>query len=160
MRIIQGIIVFIFATFVIAMSLVGQEEKEDIINLLHKWKIPENFILNNDSKIFKPVKFNHEMHAEIMSDCKICHHNSIEGQYPACKTCHGKPFDSKNSKILGTKVNRSGILKSGLMKFFEFDYLERPGLKGAYHNRCMGCHKEYDSGPVGCTECHEKKESQ
>lgn len=159
MRIIQGIIIFLFAIFILAVSLVGQEEKEDPLNLLHKWKIPENFILNNDSKMFKPVTFPHEMHAEIMSDCEICHHNSIEGQYPSCKTCHGKPYDPKNSKILGIKVNRSGILKSGLMKYFESDYLEKPGLKGAFHRKCMGCHKEYDSGPVGCIECHEKKES-
>jgi len=31
------------------------------------------------------------------------------------------------------------------------------GLKGAYHGLCIGCHKESESGPVGCTDCHAKK---
>ena len=159
MRIIHGLIIFTFAAFVFTVSLLGGNVKNNAENLLHKWKIPDNFILNKDSKMFKPVEFPHKLHNEIIDDCNVCHHNSIEGQYPSCKTCHGKPFDPKNSELLGKKLQRTGLLKPGLMKYFEPDNLERPGLKGAYHLECMGCHREYDSGPVGCFECHEKKES-
>lgn len=181
MRVIQGIIIFIFAAFILAVSLIGEEDKNASLDTTvtkataHKEntqettaseetkqekKIPENFILNNDSKMFEPVTFPHEMHTEFIDDCTICHHNSIEGQTPSCKTCHGKPFDPKNSELLGKRLLRSGLLKDGLMKFFDPETpenLERPGLTGAYHQRCMGCHREYDSGPVDCFECHEKK---
>ena len=137
MRIIQGIIMIIFTAFILAVTFAGEYEKNDAANPLvtrdntHEGKIPDNFVLNNEGEIFKTVTFPHKVHIEIVGDCKLCHHNSPEGETPSCKTCHCAPFDPEN--------------------------LEKPGSKGAYHRRCIGCHKEYDSGPVGCVECHDKK---
>ena len=58
--------------------------------------------------------------------CQTCHHNSDE--IHACKDCHERPFNPDNS--------------------------EKPGLKAAYHQRCMYCHKEVFGGPESCTFCH------
>ena len=34
----------------------------------------------------------------------------------------------------------------------------KPGLMGAYHLQCMGCHKEMGmEKPVSCTDCHKEK---
>ena len=94
-------------------------------------KGPEISILSALEKIYEPVTFSHDAHTMMADDCATCHHHSDVGQTPACSECHGAPFDPKN--------------------------LNMPGLKGAYHLQCMGCHQEMDSGPVGCTECHTKK---
>jgi predicted CXXCH cytochrome family protein len=97
-------------------------------------KGPEVSILNALEKIYEPVTFSHGTHTLLADDCATCHHHSEPGQTLACNECHGAPFDPKN--------------------------LNMPGLKGAYHLQCMGCHQEMDSGPVGCTECHAKKAGQ
>lgn len=67
--------------------------------------------------------------------CQGCHHNSpVSKKPPRCNNCHGKPFD-KNS-------------------------LNTPGLSGAYHQQCMGCHKIMElKKPAGCTSCHKEKQT-
>jgi len=91
---------------------------------------PETAMIGSLAKIYEPVNFSHGMHTLVADDCATCHHHSEPDQTPACKECHGAPFDPKN--------------------------LNMPGLKGAYHLQCMGCHKDI-GGPRGCTECHAKK---
>ncbi len=97
-------------------------------------KGPEVSILSTLEKRYEPVTFSHDMHTLVADECGTCHHHSDPGETPACGECHGDPFDPQNLNMLG--------------------------LKGAYHLQCMGCHREMDSGPVGCTECHAKKAGQ
>ncbi len=59
--------------------------------------------------------------------CKTCHHNSGD-EIHACKDCHSTPFNPED--------------------------MNKPGLKGAIHGRCMYCHKEVFGGPEGCKLCH------
>lgn len=60
--------------------------------------------------------------------CATCHHNSGD-EIHACKDCHGTPYNPHNVSM--------------------------PGLKAAYHQRCISCHKEdFGSGPESCTKCH------
>ena len=92
---------------------------------------PQTLTLSQLEQIYEPVSFAHEMHTLLAEDCAVCHHHSAAGQTPSCSTCHGAPFDPDN--------------------------LNMPGLKGAYHLQCMDCHKEMETGPTGCTECHAKK---
>jgi hypothetical protein len=94
---------------------------------------PETCTLNGLEKKYEPVVFSHNMHAVMTENCASCHHHSSAGQTLSCGECHGAPFDPKN--------------------------LNMPGLKGAYHLQCMGCHKEI-GGPLGCTKCHAKKTGQ
>lgn len=67
--------------------------------------------------------------------CQGCHHNSPPSKKPPrCASCHGRPFDADNPT--------------------------KPGLKGAYHIQCLGCHKAMGlEKPVAtaCTECHKEK---
>jgi DnaJ-class molecular chaperone len=94
----------------------------------------EVLILGALEKRYEPVTFSHDRHTLMADDCATCHHHSEPGQTVACGECHGAPFDPKN--------------------------LNMPGLKGAYHLQCMGCHQETDSGPKSCTECHGRKAGQ
>lgn len=70
------------------------------------------------------------MHADMANAfaCSTCHHHGT-GTQP-CANCHQAPFDPQS--------------------------LGKPGLKGAYHERCIGCHQETRSGPTDCSACHEK----
>lgn len=61
--------------------------------------------------------------------CSTCHHNSNE--IKACKDCHDKPFDPSNPN--------------------------KPGLKAAYHQRCISCHQNKFNGPDSCVHCHTGK---
>jgi hypothetical protein len=67
--------------------------------------------------------------------CQGCHHNSPASKKPPrCASCHGQPFDPRDA--------------------------ERPGLKGAYHIQCIGCHEAMElekPAATACAECHEAK---
>ena len=67
---------------------------------------------------------------QVMSEkvgCTKCHHNSGD-EIHACKDCHERPFNPENAS--------------------------KPGLKAAYHQRCMFCHVEVFKGPDSCVFCH------
>lgn len=95
---------------------------------------PDLVIMRELEDRYVPVPFDHKEHArwtEIMGGCGVCHHYTPEGaEHPACKTCHE------------VKPEREDIRK--------------PGLKGAYHRQCMGCHREW-SRNTKCVLCHALK---
>jgi octaheme c-type cytochrome (tetrathionate reductase family) len=97
------------------------------------------FLLNNpvikeEDDLYGTVRFMHKKHAGVLNDCFICHHHrpaDLKAPETArCSACHQTPF---NPELLG-----------------------RIGLKGAHHRQCMDCHKRWNRGPVGCTDCHKK----
>ena len=99
-------------------------------------KGPEIVILDELQQVqnlYVPVRFTHEDHAHMSSTvdgCEMCHHyneNSIEPA--ACSECHPMEILHEN--------------------------LAQPGLKGAYHRQCIGCHMEWDPSTT-CVLCHEK----
>jgi hypothetical protein len=75
-------------------------------------------------------------HADNPAICSGCHHRTVwdlEAKPPSCNSCHGT---SRNPKVM-----------------------ERPGLMGAYHRQCMGCHQEMKIKALGCRDCHAEKPS-
>jgi uncharacterized paraquat-inducible protein A len=106
------------------------------IALAYPTDTPETLTLDILSERYGPVEFSHGYHAGMAGDCTSCHHHSEEGSTPACGECH-EPI---------TVYHYNGAQR-----------VTSIGLKGAYHNQCIGCHKEIESGPVGCTDCHEKE---
>jgi len=94
-------------------------------------KGPDECILYHLVDLYGPTVFSHSNHVEYEERCEICHHHSSEVETaPPCRECHGLPSTD----------------------------LDRPGLKGAYHRQCMNCHREMGSGPMGCEECHPKRD--
>jgi len=95
---------------------------------------PRLVILDELEDRYLPVPFDHQGHAEMAAmtgGCAVCHHYTPEGvEHPACKSCH--PIDA-------VEVN-----------------IGMPGLKGAYHRQCMGCHREW-SAETRCGACHHPK---
>jgi len=66
--------------------------------------------------------------------CEGCHHHGSVGRHPAlCENCHGQPFRE--------------------------EALFTPGLKGAYHRQCLGCHVSMGlQAASDCAVCHKDNE--
>lgn len=113
--------------------------------------IPEEVEIGMLSKQYESVRMPHRRHIDsLMSDirnsklatfihghedavCQGCHHHSPVGSRPPlCESCHGDAFKE--------------------------DDPHRPGLKGAYHRQCIGCHESMNiEKPSACTDCHAEK---
>jgi hypothetical protein len=67
--------------------------------------------------------------------CQGCHHQSPVGEKPPlCESCHG------------TEAAESDLLK--------------PGLLGAFHQQCLGCHERMElKEPSDCYGCHPAKQA-
>jgi hypothetical protein len=95
---------------------------------------PETIVMKQLVEVYEEVEFSHAEHADLVDEgCGTCHHHTPVGDYRKCGACHAK----------------------GL---FETDKLNLINLKAAYHRQCIECHVEWESGPTGCTECHEIRE--
>jgi hypothetical protein len=121
---------------------------------------PESVEISSLSKLYGPVAFDHAAHVS-MAECSDCHHHTTgtgpanpvcgrchpgteEGDTVACTDCHvAEPFTHEN------------LLK---MENPEIFHIDKPGLKGAYHINCLGCHQQMD-GPTGCQDCHTMTEA-
>ncbi len=80
-----------------------------------------------------PVRFMHARHAATVKDCSLCHHYSPKDpaakETTRCSACHQEPNHPKAP--------------------------DRIGLKAAYHQQCINCHKDMKQGPVECNGCHQ-----
>jgi hypothetical protein len=117
--------------------------------------IPDSISLGSLVQFYDKVQFDHAKHIKLIKDCAECHHhttgtlvgnpncirchkNSSETSVVACKGCHSaQPF---SAETLSEKNNK-------------LYHQDKPGLKGAYHQNCMGCHTKM-GGPTGCLDCH------
>jgi len=95
---------------------------------------PDVVVLGELEELYVPVRFDHRTHAVMAgmsTGCTTCHHYTPPDMpHPACKDCHP------------TEVAHED--------------LAQPGLKGAYHRRCLSCHSEWDRD-TACGICHEKR---
>ncbi len=96
-------------------------------------QFPHRQIINALMDRMKDSRLSGYFHSEKEAICQGCHHHSpASDKPPQCANCHGKQWDEKN--------------------------LTMPGILGAYHLQCMGCHKKMAiEKPAECIECHELK---
>ncbi len=107
------------------------------------------------------VSFPHSLHFSY--NCNVCHHTwTGEGQIKNCMTsgCHDQTQSPK-------KAVREGSFSAEAIQYFKY----------AYHNQCIGCHREIrqanakaekrrrlgsvtirKTGPTGCVQCHPREE--
>jgi hypothetical protein len=114
--------------------------------------------LDSLAKLYEPVSFGHDMHVEMVEgDCASCHHHTLgTGQVdPACARCHQNSGaadavacrDCHPAERFGAEYLRE------MEKDVTLFHRDKPGLKAAYHLKCLGCHREA-GGPTGCQDCH------
>jgi len=107
---------------------------KDMVNKYGAVELPHRKIVLTLAKNIADDQLAGWFHKDKGTVCQGCHHNSPAAKKPPrCGNCHGKPFNANN--------------------------LHTPGLTGAYHRQCMGCHKVMGiKKPAGCTDCHKEKE--
>lgn len=126
-------------------------DKKELANTIPESEIPEFVTIKRLENLYDPVKFPHRkvvkavaahvqddklsgfFHTDETTLCMGCHHNSPASKKPPqCASCHGARWDDSQ--------------------------LGKPGILGAYHQQCMGCHKAMKIEKyMGCTECHKLK---
>lgn len=93
--------------------------------------MPKPVILGSLANIFYPVEFSHDTHAhmsEMGTGCETCHHDFEDGDYSPCSDCHSNdPAEADDGQ---------------------------PTLNGAYHRRCMTCHRKNEPKVSICSTCH------
>lgn len=120
-------------------------------------EMPETVKLNSLSQYYDGADFDHAMHLDVAGDCAVCHHHTtgtaVQGgdcvkchsggetmAKVACRDCHVRePFSADH---LRTAKQDSGRY-----------HQDQLGLKGAYHQSCLGCHEQMGA-PTGCQDCH------
>jgi len=113
------------------------------------------------AEYYGPVAFDHEMHTDLAESCATCHHHTagVPPKEGACASCHDAPLASGPTACRGCHVPlpfstaEVGLRPDGQKRY----HIDVPGLKGAYHLSCMGCHEEM-GGPTRCEECHDRTE--
>ena len=119
--------------------------------------LPDVISLDSLVKLYDKVEFNHGEHIKLLKDCAGCHHHTTGNlvEDPNCVRCHK---NSSETSIVACKGCHAAqpFLAEGLNKKHADNKLyhqDKPGLKGAYHLNCMGCHAKM-GGPTGCRDCH------
>ena len=126
---------------------------------------PESVAIGSITNLYSTVIFDHLLHVD-MADCSVCHHHTtgtkiIDQNCTRCHTAGGKQdaavFNSGRPYTISCRdCHEKDRFASFYLKKLEnpkLYHIDKPGLKGAYHLSCVGCHMETE-GPIGCQECH------
>jgi len=78
------------------------------------------------------VLFDHKVHHSVSGygvSCGDCHHTLSEDEYEdaqSCSECHDP--DEGDEEV--------------------------PKRADAFHQQCIGCHEQFEAGPIECAQCH------
>lgn len=136
LQLAYGIAIVLFVVGVISYTAFSAKPPEQPIRIVFKGAAGK-------------VMFTHKTHADQSGygiACKDCHHHPKEGQGDnrACTACHAKDdnvaFQQKNClECHGeNEVSAQDVKKK----------------TDAFHEQCIGCHKQQGSGPEKCAACH------
>ena len=120
---------------------------------------PESVDIDTMALLYTAVAFDHAAHLD-MAECAECHHHTT-GEVPtesSCARCHDGSQEADTVACSDCHAARP-FLHENLVKLEnpEIFHVDKPGLKGAYHLKCVGCHQD-SGGPTGCQECHQMTE--
>ncbi len=117
-------------------------------------EMPGVIVIKSLRNQYRPVTFNHEMHAAIAGNCGTCHHQHPEKARATCQECH-------NTDVLKSTVKQSFSACSSCHSDPSPEMPEMPGLKVALHKTCFQCHVgigDLGSSPKACAKtCHAKR---
>lgn len=118
---------------------------------------PETVEIDSLAEMYEPVSFDHSAHVAMVESCSMCHHHTT-GSAPeneTCGRCHQE--DEEASSVACLDCHESKRFSAQYLSELEQNpllfHVGKPGLKGAYHQNCLGCHEKID-GPTGCQDCH------
>jgi hypothetical protein len=126
-----------------------------------KDELPKDVEIKVIANEFKPSKFPHKK--IVLKLAKISNENTLAsafharmGQQAVCSGCHHMtdPQASQKKKVprcITCHKERTGNTKD----------LGRPGILGAYHQQCVGCHQAMKQKPLSseCEKCHKENKA-
>jgi hypothetical protein len=117
---------------------------------------PAGVTIDYLQELYEAVNFDHLLHTG-MYQCDSCHHHTTGTgtRNESCKKCHAASGASDQVACSGCHDHNktSPLAISEETKEGTGYHIDKPGLKGALHLQCLGCHR-VDDGPTGCEECH------
>lgn len=117
---------------------------------------PKTVTIDRLSQLFAPVTFDHLMHQDVASCARCHHHTTGDAAEPQCAGCHqGRKVATVACRDCHVVESFSAAALNEKEKDRSRYHIDKPGLKGAYHRNCFGCHEEV-GGPLGCEDCHAK----
>ncbi|MDW7772808.1 MAG: cytochrome c3 family protein [Desulfobulbaceae bacterium] len=125
---------------------------------------PDTVELGSLAQYYEPVQFDHVMHVDMLGDnsCAYCHHHTVGTQLvnETCMRCHenGGETDSASCRDCHPATRFSAEYLGEIENNIYLFHVDKPGLKGAFHQKCMGCHTEMDAA-IGCEDCHVRTDS-
>jgi hypothetical protein len=122
---------------------------------------PDTVEIGSLANHYSAVTFDHATHTGLASSCAECHHHTT-GLAPVdsnCARCHeaGSTARSVACKDCHSdkRFSAEDLAKTGGNP--QLHHKGTPGLKGAYHQKCLGCHTAM-GGPTGCQDCHTRND--
>ena len=117
--------------------------------------VPDTIIMDSQSKLYKPFKFDHARHIILVKECSNCHHHTTGtlDQDPNCVRCHRNSSETAVVSCKGCHKPdpfSAAAIKEKNRKIY---HLDKPSLKAAMHRSCIDCHEKM-KGPIGCQDCH------
>jgi hypothetical protein len=101
---------------------------DHLVNEYEAATFPHGKIVDRLAAVVADSRLARRFHGSADQLCQGCHHNSPVGQRPPlCSSCHAAPFQAANPNL--------------------------PGLYGALHRQCIGCHQAMELR-TDCTVCH------
>ena len=94
------------------------------------------------------VLFDHQNH--LAADryglaCADCHHHPEgEDNTMACGDCHGSPEQHAAIAETCNECHDPDF----------YDLADVSKRSDAFHQQCIGCHEQFNAGPVACNACH------
>lgn len=124
--------------------------------------IPDTITINSIQNDYEGVNFDHAKHINNLKDCGLCHHHTTGAQVtdPNCARCHKNSGAQPVVSCKGCHASdpfTPEALKQQRDQQPPVYHRDKPGLKGAYHMSCLGCHQKM-SGPTGCQDCHTRND--
>ena len=120
---------------------------------------PETVEIDSLAEMYEAVTFDHAAHVTMVESCSFCHHHTT-GSAPeneTCSRCHQE--EEEASSVSCIECHEAKRFSAQYLNQLEENpllfHVGKPGLKGAYHQNCIGCHEKID-GPTGCQDCHER----
>lgn len=110
---------------------------------------------------YSAVTFDHAMHTGVAPSCAECHHHTtgLAPVDPNCARCHEAGAGTKSVACKDChsdkRFSAEDLAKAGGNPHLH--HKGKPGLKGAYHQKCLGCHTTL-GGPTGCQDCHTRND--
>lgn len=122
--------------------------------------MPETITINSLAQYYEGVTFNHSQHINLLKDCAECHHHTTGTLFEDrnCVRCHRNSSESKNVACKSCHTSTPFSAAAMKQRDPQMYHRDKPGLKGAYHLSCVGCH-EKSGGPTGCEDCHARNKA-